>query len=94
MPEPKLSDILETSLARCRDLEAPLADRLQAFADELRSLGPEFASAVDVLVSRLAQCDAGATAPKMGEPMPAFLLPDDRDGLLDLMIFLPKARSR
>jgi peroxiredoxin len=88
MMEPKLSDILETSLARCRDLELSLADRLRAFADELRRLGPEFASAVDVLVSRLVQCDAGATAPKVGQPMPAFLLPDDHGRLIGLDDFL------
>jgi peroxiredoxin len=88
MTEPKLSDILEGSLARCRDLEVPLADRLQAFADELRRVGPEFASAVDVLVSRLGECDAGATAPKVGEPMPPFLLPDDQGRLIGLEDFL------
>ena len=38
MTEPKLSDILEDSLVRCRNLDAPLADRLQAFANELRRL--------------------------------------------------------
>ena len=84
MTEPKLSDILEDSFVRCRDLEAPLADRLQAFANELRRLGPGFAAAVDMLVSRLTECDAGATAPKVGEPMPAFLLPDDQGRLVRL----------
>ena len=88
MTEPKLSDILEISLGRCRDLEVPLADRLQAFADDLRRVSPEFASAVDVLVSRLDECDAGATAPKVGEPMPAFLLPDDQGRLISLEDFL------
>src|SRR5215468_10128389 len=88
MTEPKLSDILEDSFVRCRDLEAPLADRLQAFANELRRLGPGFAAAVDMLVSRLTKCDAGATAPKVGEPMPAFLLPDDQGRLIGLDDFL------
>jgi len=37
MTETKLSEILEESFVRCRDLEAPLADRLQAFANELRA---------------------------------------------------------
>jgi hypothetical protein len=36
MREPTLSDMLEDSFARARDLEAPLADRLQAFGNELR----------------------------------------------------------
>jgi peroxiredoxin len=84
MTEIKLSDLLEESFVRCRDLETPLADRLQAFANELRRLGPHFQVAVDALVSRLAESDAGATAPKVGEPMPSFLLPDEQGRLVRL----------
>jgi hypothetical protein len=62
MAEPTLSHILEDVLVRCRKLEAPLADRLQAFANELRRLGPHFAEAIDALVKRLAETDAGANA--------------------------------
>ena len=90
MTETKLSEILEESFVRCRDLEAPLADRLQAFANELRRLDPRFAAAVDALVSRLAANHAGATAPKVGEPMPAFLLPDDQGRLVRLEDLLGK----
>ena len=90
MTEPKLTEKLEDSFARCRDLEAPLADRLQAFANELRRLIPSFAAAVDTLVSRLAESNAGATAPKVGEPMPAFLLPDEQGRLVCLEDFLSK----
>src|SRR5215813_14550503 len=84
MTNPKLSDLLEDAFVRCRNLEAPLADRLQAFANELRRVGPGFAAAVDMLVSRLAECDAGATAPRVGEPMSTFLLPDDQGRLVRL----------
>jgi hypothetical protein len=63
MREPALSDMLEDSFARARDLEAPLADRLQAFENELRRFVPSFSAAVDTLVSRLAESNAGATAP-------------------------------
>jgi peroxiredoxin len=90
MTETKLSEKLEESFVRCRDLEAPLADRLQAFANELRRLDPHFQTAVDALVSRLAETDAGATAPKVGEPMPAFLLPDDQGRLVRLEDLLGK----
>src|ERR1700754_3180667 len=84
MRESKLRDMLEDALVRCRNLEVPLADRLQAFANELRRVGPGFATAVDALVSRLAESHAGATAPKGGEPMPAFLLPDEQGRLVRL----------
>jgi peroxiredoxin len=88
MTEPKVSDLLEEVFVRCRNLEAPLADRLQAFANEVRCLGPHFQAAVDALVGRLGQSNAGATAPKVGEPMPAFLLPDEQGRLVRLQDFL------
>ena len=88
MTEPKVSDLLEEAFVRCRNLEAPLADRLQAFANEVRCLGPHFQAAVDALVGRLGQSNAGATAPKVGEPMPAFLLPDEQGRLVRLQDFL------
>jgi peroxiredoxin len=84
----KLSDFLQESLLRCRNLEVPLADRLKAFADDLRRLGPHFQEAVDALVNRLAENDAGSTAPKVGEPMPSFLLPDEQGRLIRLEDFL------
>jgi peroxiredoxin len=84
----KLSNMLEVRFAQCRDLEAPLADRLQAFENEVRRLVPGFAAAVDTMVGRLAASKAGATAPKVGEPMPAFLLPDEQGRLVRLDDFL------
>jgi len=84
MTERALSDVLEAVFVRCRDLEAPLEDRLKAFTDEVRRLDPDFAATVDALVGRLAEIDAGATAPKVGEPMPRFLLPDEQGRLVRL----------
>jgi peroxiredoxin len=88
MMEPKVSAQLEESFVRCRNLEVSLADRLRAFANEIRCLGPHFQAAVDALVSRLTESGAGATAPKVGEPMPAFLLPDEQGRLVRLEDFL------
>jgi peroxiredoxin len=88
MTESKLTDLLEEAFVRCRNLEVPLADRLQTFANELRGLGPHFQTAVDALVSRLTESNAGATAPKVGEPMPPFLLPDEQGRLVRLEDFL------
>src|SRR3984893_19254756 len=90
MTETKLSEILEESFVRCRALEAAVVERRQSIANELRRLGPRFAAAVDALVSRLAESHAGATAPKVGEPMPAFLLPDDQGRLVRLEDLLGK----
>ena len=88
MMDPKVSAQLEEAFIRCRNLEVPLTDRLRTFANELRRLGPHFQAAVDALVSRLAESNAGATAPKVGEPMPAFLLPDEQGRLVRLEDFL------
>lgn len=88
MTDSKLADLLEEAFVRCRNLELPLADRLQAFANDVRGLGPHFQIAIDALVTRLAQSNAGATAPKVGEPMPAFLLPDEQGRLVRLEDFL------
>jgi peroxiredoxin len=90
MAETKLSERLEECFVRCRDLDAPLAGRLQAFASELRRLDPRFDAAIDALVGRLAASHAGTTAPEVGEPMPAFLLPDDQGRLIRLEDLLGK----
>jgi peroxiredoxin len=90
MTEPTFTDMLEEAFARCRTLEAPLADRLQAFADELRRLGPDFAAIVDTLIERLVENNAGAAAPRVGERMPSFLLPDEQGRLVGLDDFLAK----
>ena len=79
-----LADILDEKFYQCRDLDAPLADRLSAFAGEVRRIAPDFASAVDTLILRLIESGAGKSAPKTGEPMPPFLLPDDRGHLVSL----------
>ena len=88
MAEQSLSKILEETFVRCRDMEVPLADRLQAFANEVRRMGPHFQTAVDSLVERLMENGAGATAPKVGEAMPPFVLPDENGRLVSLQDLL------
>jgi peroxiredoxin len=84
MAEPSISEILEEATERCRNLDAPLAVRLQAFADEVRALSAEFAAVVDRMVARLEASEVGADAPKPGEPMPEFMLPDQSGRLVSL----------
>ncbi len=84
MADQSLSNILEEAFVRCRDMEVPLADRLQAFANEVRRMGPHFQTAVDALVERLMENGAGTTAPKVGEKMPPFLLPNEDGKLVSL----------
>jgi peroxiredoxin len=48
---------------------------------------PRFASAYDTLVARLARSGAGGTAPKTGDILPPFLLPDENGQLVSLQNF-------
>jgi peroxiredoxin len=75
---------LQDAFQQCCLMDASLAERLAAFAMALREWQPTFAGAVDRLVRRLQEVDAGKNAPKLGEPMPAFLLPDDAGRLVSL----------
>jgi peroxiredoxin len=90
MTSKPLSQLLEEAFVQSRDMDASLAERLQAFADAVRRLGPQFQVAVDHLVERLRQHDVGDNAPKPGEPMPNFILPDERGQLVSLESLLEK----
>jgi peroxiredoxin len=85
-----LSELLEEAFVQCRDMDASLAERLQAFADAVGELGPIFQSSVDDLVARLRAHDVGDNAPRPGEKMPDFVLPDARGQLVSLGQLLEK----
>ena len=85
-----LSDALHEAYVQARDMDASLGERLQAFADAVRRLGPHFQEAVDKLVTRLKDQGVGETAPKPGEPMPLFVLPDETGHLVSLDALLDK----
>jgi peroxiredoxin len=84
MTSKPLSEALEEAYVQARDMDASLAERLQAFADAVRKLGPHFQDAVDRLVARLKEHEVGESAPRVGEPMPSFLLPDESGHLVSL----------
>ncbi len=84
MNNDKLAEALQEALDRCCEMDASLAERLQAFADEVRKLGPQFQDAVDRLVTRLKEHDVGGASPKPGEKMPSFALPDETGKLVTL----------
>ncbi|HEY8275388.1 MAG TPA: peroxiredoxin-like family protein [Methyloceanibacter sp.] len=90
MNSKSLSELLEEAFVQCRDMDASLAQRLQAFADAVRRFGPQFQTAVDKLVDRLRQHDVGESAPKPGEAMPKFVLPDETGQLVSLDSLLEK----
>jgi peroxiredoxin len=65
-------------------MDAPLGERLQAMADDVRRLAPQFAEIVDRMVARLHKSGAGTGAPSIGQKMPAFVLPDENGHLVSL----------
>ena len=75
---------LDDAFRRVRDLDVSLREQLRTFAETVRRDRPEFAAAVDRLVTRLHRHGAGESAPQVGEPMPPFLLPDETAQLVSL----------
>ena len=90
MSEKTFAEILEEATDRSRDMDAPLGERLKAVADEVRRLSPEFAAIVDRMVVRLEANGVGQSAPKPGEPMPDFMLPDEGGRLVRLTDLIEK----
>ena len=85
-----LTEALEEAFRHCRDMEASLAERLDSFAQAVRTLSPPFADGVDRLVTRLQQSGAGQNAPHVGERMPPFHLPDETGRVISLDRLLSK----
>jgi peroxiredoxin len=82
MPSP--ADAVRDAFLECREMDASLGDRLIAFAAALRRINPAFADAVDRLVGRLQKAEVGAGAPKVGDPLPPFYLPDHSGRIVSL----------
>src|SRR2546430_6409641 len=85
-----LPEVLEQAFRHCRDMDASLSGRLDSLAEAVRTLSPPFANAVDRLVARLQQRGAGQSAPRVGEPMPPFHLPDEAGRIVSLDGLLSK----
>jgi peroxiredoxin len=77
MTSGSIDERLAQAFAHFRNLEAPLHDRLAAYAAASNEIFPAYGQAVDQLVQRLKHGDSGADAPDVGDVMPDFLLPDD-----------------
>ncbi len=64
--------------------EAPLAERLSAYAGFMSDLNPLIADAYENLIYRLRAGEAGRNAPAIGESLPPFLLPASNGKLVAL----------
>src|SRR5271167_984133 len=81
---PSLADGVRDAFLECREMDASLGERLDAFAASIRRIDPSFADAVDRLVSRLQRAEVGSGAPKVGDFLPPFYLPDERGRIVGL----------
>jgi peroxiredoxin len=81
---------LEQAFQRIGGMDASLDEQLRAFSDAARQQQPQFADAVDRLVGRLRENGAGTSAPRPGEPMPPFHLPDENGHVVSLEQLLAK----
>ena len=93
MSTPAFQSLTEAFLY-CRDMDASLNERLEAFSEATRYLIPGYQEAVDRMVGRLKAHDAGEAAPKPGERMPPFAMPDDKGQLVTLDDLLKRVRWR
>jgi peroxiredoxin len=75
---------LRDAFQHCRDMNASLKERLDAYSLAVRQIIPPYADAVDVLIRRLMDSGAGTAAPSIGDPMPPFVLPDENGCLVSL----------
>ena len=81
---PANAERLRQSFQQCRDMEGSLREQLEAYATAGREIFPAYGEAVDRLVARLNENGGGENAPRPGEVMPPFLLPDETGRLVSL----------
>lgn len=87
---PANADRLRSAFLRCRDMDGTLREQLEAYAAAGREIFPAYGEAVDRLVTRLHANGGGENAPRPGDPMPAFVLPDDSGNLVSLAELIAK----
>jgi len=79
---------VQEAFLRALAVDAPLGEQLAELTAGLRHARPEISSAYDDLAGRLALVKIGGSGPKLGEPMPDFVLPDQDGHLTSLSSLL------
>jgi peroxiredoxin len=85
---PANAERLKLAFQECRDMEGTLNERLGAYAAAGRQIFPAYGEAVDRLVARIHENGGGENAPRPGDVMPPFILPDVTGRLIDLKSLL------
>ena len=84
MPPQIQATDLKQAFQQARDFEGSMNERLALFVESVRRIRPHSEAVVDQLVGRLQKHKAGASAPKPGDPMPPFVLPDETGRMVSL----------
>src|SRR6266568_2142494 len=87
---PANAERLKLAFQECRDMEGTLNEQLEAYAAAGREIFPAYGEAVDRLVARIHENGGGENAPRPGDPMPPFMLPDVTGRLVDLKSLLER----
>src|SRR3982751_1396676 len=85
---PADAERLKQAFLACRDMEGTLRQQLEAYAAAGREIFPAYGEAVDRLVARIHDNGGGENAPRPGDPMPPFILPDETGRLIGLNALL------
>jgi len=81
---------LQEAFRQACDLEGSINDRLDLFVAAVRQHRPLSDEVAQRLVTRLRQHQAGESAPKIGDAMPPFILPDEAGRMVSLGDLLTK----
>jgi peroxiredoxin len=87
---PADAERLRVAFQQCRDMEGTLNEQLTAYAAAGREIFPAYAQAVDRLVARIHENGGAENAPRPGDPLPPFILPDETGRLVELNSLLRK----
>jgi len=87
---PANAEHLRSAFQRCRDMDGTLREQLEAYAAAGREIFPAYGEAVDRLVTRLHENGGGENAPRPGDSMPLFMLPDEAGRLITLGSLIAK----
>src|ERR1700758_3665091 len=87
---PADADRLKLAFQRCREMDGTLNEQLEAYAAAGREIFPAYGEAVDRLVARIHGNGGGENAPRPGDLMPPFILPDVTGRLINLKSLLEK----
>ncbi|TKW80017.1 MAG: AhpC/TSA family protein [Bradyrhizobium icense] len=87
---PANAERLRNAFLQCRDMEGTLREQLEAYASAGREIFPAYGEAVDRLVARVAENGVGENAPRPGEAMPPFMLPDESGNIVTLTSLIAK----